>query len=232
MNAFDTISLSTKKFGVVDVKPRIEIVLSSVDYYNKNKCYGELLCLVENEDGIIPPHEFFHEIEDFEVVSLYRRVIGLINQRVDLNVGVISLNTPLSIINDAGTIALLKSSKQRFALELMEEEVCKLSFCECGILNDSKGSLEIWLDDFGQKSSNFDFISGGRVSLDKVKISKEVFWYAFDKNKSFLIELIRLFKGCDLDVVVEGVETNEHFCFLSNLGCLMQGFYFNSLWSE
>lgn len=232
MNAFDTIRLTTKKFGVVEVKPRIEIVLSSVDFYNKNKSYGELLCLIRNEGGIIPPNDFFHEILDCEVVSLYRSIIESINKRVDLNVGVISLNTPLSIINDAETISLLKSSRQRFALELMEEEVCHLSFCECGILNGINDSLEIWLDDFGQKSSNFDFISGGRVSLDKVKISKEVFWYAFDKNKSFLIELIRLFKGCDLGVVVEGVETNEHFSFLSNLGCLMQGFYFNSLWGE
>lgn len=94
------------------------------------------------------------------------------------------------------------------------------------ILQES--GFRIAMDDFGSGYSNFSYISD--FPIDKIKIDKSFIDYIGEsaKGEAVLDALILLSLRLGIDLVAEGVETEEQLRYLQNRECmLMQGYYFS-----
>ena len=87
--------------------------------------------------------------------------------------------------------------------------------------------FKVCMDDFGSGYSTLGFLQ--KTDVDALKLDLN-FMREFDSNsKTRLIvtQLVRLISALGMDTIAEGVETEEQFEFLKEIGCTkMQGFYF------
>lgn len=224
MIAFKPYIIDTFYYGTVIIQPRVEPIYNSINFNLHIADYAEILCSVN--EGSICPCEFFSKILPDEVLLIYIDIIKQLNSFAEIAFDVLSLNLPLSLYGNSFLIELMTSSKLKFALELNESDIGFMDEYNVRLLGSIPETLEIWLDDFGQKFSNFDFFTSPKVRVDRIKISKEFFWFIFDNNEKLLKELISAFKSCEINTIVEGVETEEQFNYVSSLECHMQGYFF------
>jgi EAL domain-containing protein (putative c-di-GMP-specific phosphodiesterase class I) len=105
-------------------------------------------------------------------------------------------------------------------LENIEETIATMSTLkEIGIMFS--------LDDFGTGYSSLQYLK--RLSLDQIKIDQSfVRDLASDSSDRAIVStIIAMAHGLNLDVIAEGVETDDQRQFLKNAGCLQyQGYLF------
>lgn len=83
------------------------------------------------------------------------------------------------------------------------------------------------MDDFGSGYSSLNMLKDFKV--DVLKLDMEFLRQATDeeRSKKILQMIIELSNRLDMEVVTEGVETEEQVRFLSEMGCgIFQGYYF------
>ena len=88
--------------------------------------------------------------------------------------------------------------------------------------------MHIALDDFGTGYSSLNYLK--KLDIDTMKIDKSFIWdIGKEKEDEVIIDsLIRIAHGLNLEVVAEGVETEEQLNYLDNLNCNgYQGYYFS-----
>ena len=86
--------------------------------------------------------------------------------------------------------------------------------------------FRILMDDFGTGYSSLLMLKS--VPIDVLKLDKS-FVDDFDdsRGEKIIKSVIRLAQSLEIEVTAEGVETQEQYHFLKNLGCdMVQGFYF------
>jgi len=86
--------------------------------------------------------------------------------------------------------------------------------------------VKIWLDDFGEGYSSFQYLS--HFPVDGIKISESFVKNCVREEKSRVI--LKTLKSLALDlgmeIVVEGIENQEQLDLLQNMGfALVQGYY-------
>lgn len=87
--------------------------------------------------------------------------------------------------------------------------------------------IRISIDDFGTGNSSFSYLT--RLPLDQIKIDRAFIMHLPDspRDAKTARAIIALGKELDLEVIAEGVETQEQAAYLRSVGCeLFQGFYF------
>jgi diguanylate cyclase (GGDEF)-like protein len=85
--------------------------------------------------------------------------------------------------------------------------------------------VRIAIDDFGIGYSSFSYLS--RLPVDRIKLDKSLIHSLTTKRKDAAIvrSIIALGKELDVSVIAEGVETEQQFQMLQDLGCLqVQGY--------
>ena len=88
--------------------------------------------------------------------------------------------------------------------------------------------FKVEMDDFGSGYSSLNMLKN--VPVDTVKIDKEFFADESNKDKSKIVmtHTISMAKDLEMEVIAEGVKTEEHVEFLKNINCdVGQGFYFS-----
>ena len=104
------------------------------------------------------------------------------------------------------------------SLEILEHTMTKLR---------EKG-FTFSMDDYGTGYSNLSNIFN--MPFQMIKVDKSILWKAMENEKAGIIlsTTIRMVHDMKMEVVVEGVETNEQKELLQNLKCdYLQGYYFS-----
>ncbi|RCW47735.1 MULTISPECIES: EAL domain-containing protein [unclassified Halanaerobium] len=109
-------------------------------------------------------------------------------------------------------------------LEITERTAIRDVEYTIDVLNRLKKlGVSIAIDDFGTGYSSLEYLN--RFAIDKLKIDKS-FLHKRD-NFNIVKTIIMMGQTLDLEVVAEGVETEEELDFLAANGCyLYQGYYF------
>ena len=114
-----------------------------------------------------------------------------------------------------------------FILEITEEAVINDIEATRGIMHRLKShGFRLSIDDFGTGYSSLQYLKD--FPLDELKIDKSFIDHIVDNKNDLAIALsiIEMAKNLNLDVVAEGVETQEQFELLININChIFQGFY-------
>ncbi|MGL5255915.1 MAG: bifunctional diguanylate cyclase/phosphodiesterase [Proteocatella sp.] len=96
----------------------------------------------------------------------------------------------------------------------------------CEILHELRSyGIKMYLDDFGTGFSSLSYIT--QIPVDLVKIDKSIKDQLVNKdNREAFSGLVKLIKGLDKEIVIEGVENESESDLLLELGCyLQQGYY-------
>ena len=128
-----------------------------------------------------------------------------------------------------GLIRKYDIEPKNLILEITESTVIENLSVVRGIINTLKEyGFKIAVDDFGKGYSSlnmivelpFDIIKFDKAFLDKSGVNE-------DRNRMLLKKLVDLVKYLGAEVVFEGVETEEQYKLLRNIGVdLFQGYYF------
>ncbi|GEM_PF-1088938 len=91
-----------------------------------------------------------------------------------------------------------------------------------------KAGVQVALDDFGTGYSSFEYLA--QLPINTIKIDKSFIIPVFDKksNEHIVVAITSLAHALNMDVIAEGVETNEHVDYLRNNKVdILQGFYYS-----
>ncbi|MBR0379561.1 MAG: EAL domain-containing protein [Mogibacterium sp.] len=87
--------------------------------------------------------------------------------------------------------------------------------------------FRVCMDDFGSGYSTLGFLQKTDVDALKLDLNFMREFNSNSKTRLIVTQLVRLISALGMDTIAEGVETEEQFEFLREIGCTkMQGFYF------
>ena len=118
---------------------------------------------------------------------------------------------------------------RQIELELTESMLMTNTECATTVLGVLKSmGLRLSVDDFGTGYSSLAYLK--QFPLDSLKIDRQFIrnLTTSDKDAAIATSIIQLAHNLGLEVVAEGVETEEQLAVLDELGCdIAQGFYFS-----
>lgn len=118
---------------------------------------------------------------------------------------------------------------KRIELEITEAVLIENSEIATEILMQIKRlGVRISLDDFGTGYSSLDYLRKLPIDMVKIDLSFIQNMLENERNKQIVKGMISLCQDLKLDIVAEGVESEEQVQSLIDMGCeKMQGFYFS-----
>ena len=118
--------------------------------------------------------------------------------------------------------------------KFLEVELTESSFVENtvdlyrGMERLREEGISFSMDDFGSGYSSLNMLKN--VPVNTIKLDREFFneSVATQKGKTIIEHTIGMINDLKLQVIAEGVETNEQAAFLNDCGCLAaQGYYYS-----
>ena len=204
--------------------------------------YEALVRWVDPEDGMLPPGYFIETLEHFHLIHFidefvvkkvcqdYRRLCAEGEALVPFSVNISRLDFEVcdvyKMLSDYCEIYDVPSN-------MIDVEITESAFSDnTGLIKDSCKKLreaghEIWIDDFGSGYSSLTTLAD--YEFDVLKLDM-VFLRSIDKNpktRTLMSYIIKTANEMGLSPLCEGVETEEHYQFLKEVGCeRAQGYYF------
>ena len=88
-----------------------------------------------------------------------------------------------------------------------------------------KAGYQIWMDDFGSGYSSLNMLKD--YCFDELKLDMRFLSSFSQRSRRILTSVVQMAKEIGMHTLAEGVETEEQFSYLRNIGCeKVQGFYF------
>lgn len=213
-----------------------------VDSVTKKVCGAEALVRWQRTNGeFVPPEEFVSLAEErdlikpldrliFEEVCKYQakwQSLGL--PPIDFSVNLSPKTLSTDKISEKCTEAVKSSGADinRIHLEITETTIFKNTRLFIKILRKlRKSGFKILLDDFGTGYSSLTLLKS--MPIDILKLDKSFIDNYGDKRGEAVIEcIIDMTKRLNIDVIAEGVETEEQYRYLCELECnTIQGYLF------
>jgi diguanylate cyclase (GGDEF)-like protein len=193
--------------------------------------------------GLLGPEEFLPAAEESGlIVSLDRWTMSQGMQQMKLwkdegvELGRLSLNLTMQQIDQSDFLEFLMELMQlnncdgtSLGFEITEGQLMKNPERTIELLNRiSALGIKISVDDFGTGYSSLAYLK--KLPVDTLKIDKEFIRDipGDEDDVSIVRTIIALAKSMRIDVLAEGVETDDQIEFLSREGCnLIQGFLFS-----
>jgi diguanylate cyclase (GGDEF)-like protein len=217
-------------------QPKVDIISKTIVGYEA------LLRWNHKEKGLIMPLEFIPLAEETGlIIPIGEWVIAeAVNQLRKWHIEghaelTISINLSAKQLKDIRLIEfftnIIKSSgidPRHLEVEITETTALYDINYAITILTELKTlGIKVSLDDFGTGYSSLNYLTV--LPIDTLKIDKTFLDKNNEKQNTEIIKsVIALAHACDMNVVAEGVETQEQLDFLAEEDCdLMQGFYFS-----
>mgnify|MGYP000035020975 CR=1 FL=1 len=167
-------------------------------------------------------------------IAIIDKLAGGYLKKLGVDSGFINLNVSNALLGNKTFIkSLVEFSKNNFHYKLNVELLENEHHPDSGVifsnlLELSKNSIGLYMDDFGSGSFSFDLFREG--VFDGVKISRELLNESLvdSSGKLFYASAVDYFRSKGVKVVGEGIENTEQIDFAKNVHCdYLQGFYFS-----
>ena len=188
--------------------------------------------------GPVPPPEFVRLAEETGLIDaltdlMIHHAVGAARQwpddvRVSVNVSPIQLNSEL-VDRVRETIKSSGLDPRRLELEVTEDVLIKDFEQTASMFARLRAlGIQVAMDDFGSGYTSMNNLR--QLNFDRIKIDRIFTMDLPNHRRSAAIvrSMFVLARQLNLDVTVEGVETDEQFAFLRDQGCTeVQGFLFS-----
>ncbi|MGN7386052.1 sensor domain-containing protein [Sporosarcina sp. SAFN-015] len=146
--------------------------------------------------------------------------------RMSVNMSMRQFNQPsfvedvLKILNETGL------HPSYLNLEITESMMSDVTHCEAVLIELYNAGITVSVDDFGTGYSSFLYLS--KFPLSHLKIDQAFIGELSKSNTAIVKAIIDLAKNLELNVIAEGVETEEQETFLKQLRCNeVQGYLYS-----
>ena len=188
--------------------------------------------------GQVPPSDFITLAEHTDLIgpltqfvltqaTIDARAVNRFNMRLSINVSARNLQDrrfPASVLKALDEVELDPS---RLELEITESAIAsEPERSQFAITAMREAGVRVAIDDFGTGYSSFSMLRD--VEVDRLKIDASfVRGICHSPRRQHLVgAIVSLAKGLGIETVAEGVETEETWMALANLGCdVAQGFF-------
>ncbi|MBP1805229.1 putative bifunctional diguanylate cyclase/phosphodiesterase [Rubellimicrobium aerolatum] len=188
------------------------------------------------EHGEVPPDRFIALAEKAGlVIDLGRIILGRVRDdlaadaglRVSVNISSLQLLAPDFIADLVADLRARSIDPARIQVELTESVLVRDPAQAARHLHELRAAgFGVALDDFGTGYSSVAYLD--QLSFDTLKIDRSFVSEVrhSPKRHALLRTMIQMAHGLDLEVVCEGVESEDDLRLLAELGCdLVQGFH-------
>lgn len=244
-------------FGDVIKKGKIQMDLGNAMYNNEFMVYYQPLVDISTmrvygmeallrwnhpQKGLLTPGHFIDVIEESGMIYDVGKYVlneacmeivrcnskGNNELSISINVSDKQLEDKSFLFYVEDIIKRSKVDPKKVSIEITERVILNMTD---EVLNNlislrSKG-IKILIDDFGTKYSSLNYLY--TLPVDGIKIDKSFIDRIQNSKKELIVikNIVRLARELELDVIAEGVETNEQLNCLRRIGCnKIQGFIF------
>jgi len=201
-----------------------------------------LVRLIDDQYGFVPPDVFIpaaerngtiHKIGAFVLEEVCSFIASEDFKKTGLEYIEINLSVAQCMQSNLADEVLAMLNKYNVSVSQINLEITEtaasynLSAMNENMAKLSEAGISFSLDDFGTGYSNMDRVAS--MPLKIVKLDRS-FVNSHDKPKMriFLENFIRMFKDMDMEIVVEGIETEQMVRRFSDLRCdFIQGYYYS-----
>lgn len=212
----------------------------------QNKIVGaEALIRWERDEKIILPGEFMPVFEKNGFVTkiddyVFEEVCRIIKDLIERNISpvTISVNIARFDMHDDSFINKLNEmiNKYQIPIKYIEIEITEstvLNFDSIGLFLDVVNKIKSFgftlsMDDFGSGYSSLNLLCD--IPVDTLKLDKEFLNKNtnLERGEIIIADIISMAKHLNVNIVAEGVETQEQVDFLKSVGCeVIQGYYYS-----
>ncbi len=195
---------------------------------------------IDPDYGLITPNIFIPALEDMRAIHLLdieiiRQACAQIRKSVDAGKTPIPVSVNLSRLDFAlcdifsainHLVSLYQVPHDFVHIEITESLMADQGSNMHAVIDQFRSAgFQIWMDDFGSGYSSLNVLKD--FSFDEIKMDMQ-FLSSFDqRSRRILTSVIQMAKDINIHTLAEGVETEEQFSYLRNIGCeKVQGFYF------
>ncbi len=210
---------------------------------NGRVCDEEALARWDDPElGFLSPAEFIPVLEEARLIYkldlfVLDKILERINEQQKSGLFIVPLSINLSRY-DFESCDIVEEIRSRVDAAGVSHDLITVEVTESVVGNNFEYmkrqiarfrdlGFAVWMDDFGSGYSSIDVLQTIRFDLIKFDLR---FMRQFDQGeetKIILTELIKMVIALGLDMVMEGVETQEQVDFLREVGCRkLQGYFY------
>ncbi|WJY26930.1 sensor domain-containing protein [Sporosarcina trichiuri] len=151
---------------------------------------------------------------------------GLLLGRVSVNVSIRQFKQPSFVSSVLAILEKTGLAPQFLNIEITESMTTDVHYSQKILKQLHEEGIRVSIDDFGTGYSSLSYLS--TFPITHLKIDQIFLKDLSSSNTAIIKTIIELAKNLSIDVIAEGVETNEQASFLSTLRCdEVQGFLYS-----
>ena len=195
---------------------------------------------IHPERGLIQPQQFIGLLEDHRLIHrldccIVRQVCARLREIMDRGECVVPISVNLSRLDfelcDIFDEVDRCASEYRIPRNYLHIEITESLFSDMpkrihtALDRFRKAGYQVWMDDFGSGFSSLNMLKD--YTFDELKVDMGFMSCMNAQSRKVLTSVIDMAKNMGIHTLVEGVETEEMFRFLRDIGCeKLQGYLF------
>ena len=239
--------MDIEKYVVENIAAALENNYIQVYYQPVIRTISRKLCSFEGlarwidpEIGMIRPDQFIPVLERASKIHILdrhiiREVCKLLRNTMDVGGIPIPVSINLSRLDFSlcdifsfvdEEVRYYKIPRDFLYIEITESIMAEQASTMIMAVNRFRDAgYQVWMDDFGSAYSSLNVLKD--FSFDEIKLDMRFLSSFSQRSRRILASVIQMAKEIDICTLAEGVETEEQFEFLRDIGCeKVQGYYF------